>query len=326
MPSAVLDQLDTFGPHACRQVDYPQAASYTRKLARSHSENFTVISWLLPRQLREDFHHIYAFCRWADDLGDETGDPKRSVELLSWWRSELDACYAGNPRHPVYVALQRTIERHAIGRQPFNDLIDAFIQDQTVRRYENWDEVLDYCTRSANPVGRLVLWVWGYQDQQRRRLADATCTALQLANFWQDVRRDVLQRGRVYLPALVARRHGLDLEQMVALIGAQARGRTADFTPLMPAYRATLQELCGRTWPMFAEGRKLWPLVDRSLRVDLELFTRGGEAVLGMIRRLDFDTLERRPALGRCGKLLLILRAAAGHLWHPGPARAGPPG
>ncbi|MEX1018001.1 MAG: squalene synthase HpnC, partial [Phycisphaeraceae bacterium] len=253
MPSLVLDQLDTYGPDRCQPLTYQQATAYTAQLTRAQYENFTVVSWLLPKRLREPFTHVYAFCRWADDLGDETGDRQRSLELLHWWRDELDRCYAGQPRHPVYIALQPTIERFDIPRQPFDDLIDAFIQDQTVTRYQSWDQLLDYCTRSANPVGRLVLYLCGHRDEQRQRLSDATCTALQLANFWQDVRRDILERDRVYIPEAIAREHQLDIELMVKAVRLDA-GRaaeqqacptcaTAGLRAQLPAYRATLREL-----------------------------------------------------------------------------------
>jgi len=222
MSTAILDQLDTYGPDRCEQLDYEQASSYVSSLAKTHYENFAVVSFMLPRRLRTDFRHIYAFCRWADDLGDETGDPARSIDLLNWWRRELNDCYAGKPRHPVFVALQRTIEKHDVPREPFDHLIDAFIQDQSVTRYESWNQVLDYCARSANPVGRLVLYLCGYRNVARQTLSDATCTALQLANFWQDVRRDVLERDRVYIPRQVATKYGLSIETLVQVIRNEA--------------------------------------------------------------------------------------------------------
>lgn len=319
MASAILRQLDTYGPQRCERLDYAQAAAYTRDLVRSQYENFTVVSWLLPKRLRADFRHIYAFCRWADDLGDETGDPGRSLELLAWWRRELDACYAGRPRHPVFVALQPTIHRHDIPRQPFDNLIDAFVQDQQVTRYQNWPQVLDYCTRSADSVGRLVLYVCGYRDAERQRLSDATCTALQLANFWQDVRRDVIERDRVYIPADVASRHGLDIELMVKAINLDHRreraagccpaGSAGGIGALRSAYRATIRELVGKTWPLFDTGQGLWPLIAPDVRVDIKLFSSGGESVLRMIERLEYDTLQHRPSLGKVTKTMLILRA-----------------
>ena len=119
MGSAILDQLERFGPQSCQSLSDQQAADYTRDLAKEHYENFSVVSWFLPKRLRQDFRNIYAFCRWADDLGDETGNPQRSLELLAWWRQELERCYAGRPRHPVYVALSSTIQKHDIPQKPF---------------------------------------------------------------------------------------------------------------------------------------------------------------------------------------------------------------
>ncbi|MBL4702620.1 MAG: squalene/phytoene synthase family protein, partial [Phycisphaeraceae bacterium] len=206
-------------------LSYDQAVRYTKNLTQSQYENFTVVSWFLPKPLKQDFHAVYSFCRWADDLGDEVGDPHKSIELLNWWRWELDACYAGSPKHPVYIALEPVIKKYDIPRKPFDDLIDAFVQDQTVNRYDSWDQVLDYCTRSANPVGRLVLYMSGYRDDEHQRLSDATCTALQLTNFWQDVRRDVLDRDRVYIPRDIARANGLSVDEMVDVIRADGKRR-----------------------------------------------------------------------------------------------------
>lgn len=329
MASAIIDQLDTFGPERCPRLTYEQAAQYTRRLAQSHDENFSVASRLLPRRLRDDFRHVYAFCRWADDLGDEAGDRSRSRDLLSWWRQEIDACYDGRPRHPVFVALHRTIRRHDIPRKPFDDLVDAFVQDQNVTRYDSWDRVLDYCTRSANPVGHLVLYICGYRDAQRQRLSDATCTALQLTNFWQDVRRDILERDRVYVPADVAAKHGLDIGAMVQAVRADAqavgprvccRGRRVS-SPAIHAwagpYRATVHDLVDRTWPLFAVGRGLLPLVGRGVRLDIQLFTLGGQSVLKKIQRLGYNTLEVRPRLSKPAKALLVVRALGAYLVGP---------
>ena len=331
MASAILDQLETYGPQRCDQLGYEQASAYTRELARSHYENFTVVSWLLPRRLRADFRHVYAFCRWADDLGDETGDWQRSLELLDWWRRELDACYAGKPRHPVFVALLSTIRKHDIPRKPFDDLIDAFVQDQHGNRYQTWEQVLDYCACSADPVGRLVLYVCGHRDERRQRLSDATCTALQLANFWQDVRRDVLERDRVYIPGDVAARHGLDIDLMVDAIHHDAalkgetvaccdarRVRSIGVGALLPAFRAVARDLVDRTRPLFAAGQALWPLVAADVRLDIKLFSRGGESILRMIEKRNYNTLEWRPSLSRGARFVLVLQALAGKMFSGG--------
>ena len=286
MVCVILDELKTYGPDRCAALSVAGARAYTRRIARAHGENFSVATWLLPRGLREDFFAVYAFCRWADDLADEAGGPERALGLLAWWREELDRCFAGRPRHPVFVALGPTLEKHGLPREPFTDLLDAFVRDQTVCRYENWPQLLDYCTRSANPVGRLVLMMMGYRDQERFALADATCTALQLTNFWQDVRRDLMERGRVYLPADLLAQHGADLDQMAGLARlnraalcdscAVGRGGPAGAVAgLLRAYRAALGELAGRTRPLFDRGRALWPEVRPQVRGDLQLFTLG---------------------------------------------------
>ncbi len=331
MPRPILRELETFGPDRCDPLSVAEARAYTRAITRANRENFSVASRLLPRDLREDVHAVYAFCRWADDLGDAPGlaeDPQRALDLLAWWRQELADCFAGRPRHPVFVALAPTIEKHDLPEQPFSDLIDAFVQDQTVNRYESWAQLLDYCNRSANPVGRLVLRLYGERSDTSDDLADATCTALQLTNFWQDVRRDILERNRVYLPAEIAAVHGLDLEAMVRLTRLDDAVRCQSCAPgivkaqgdsglgeLMPAYRATLHAVVQKTWPMFAEGRDLWPRVDRRFRSDLKLFTLGGEAVLRKIQRQRYDTWTRRPVMGKLTKAGLLMRVVAGRVW-----------
>ena len=327
MRSPVIEQLDRLGPEASSPpMGYAEASRYAHGLVRAQYENFSVLSRLLPGHLRDDFAHVYAFCRWADDLGDELGDPQRSRELLAWWREELGRCFAGQPSHPVFVALAATVERHDLPRQPFDDLIDAFVQDQDVQRYERLDQVLDYCQRSANPVGRLVLMMAGYRDAQRFALSDATCTALQLVNFWQDVRRDVLERDRIYIPGDVAGRHGLDLGLMAEAIRLDAAShagqacRCGDLGPgpgiaaLRPAYRRTIAELCGHTAGLFERGKALLPMLDSSIRPTVSLLGMGGARVLRRIEGQGFDTLTRRPHLRRWEKILLVGRAAAGKL------------
>ena len=194
-----LDDLRRFGPDSEVSLTPAEARDYCARLTASHYENFSVVTWLTPRELRPAFASIYAFCRWSDDLGDEVGDPARSIVLLDWWRGELRAMYEGRARHPVMMALSETVEQFAIPIDPFLALISAFEQDQTVTNYESYGELLDYCTRSANPVGHLVLYLARAFSQENALLSDCTCTGLQLANFWQDVSRD-LAIGRVYLP------------------------------------------------------------------------------------------------------------------------------
>ena len=310
MPSAILQQLDTYGPDRCEHLSRPEAEAYTRRLAGSHYENFSVVTWLLPRRLRGDFANVYAFCRWADDLGDEAGDPDRSLELLAWWRRELAACYADEPRHPVFIALHPTIRRHGIPPEPFEDLINAFEQDQRIHRYETWEQVIDYCTRSADPVGRLVLHMCGYDDAERQRLSDATCTALQLINFWQDVRRDIAERDRIYIPAEALAEHGLSHDDLVGHV----RGDHPFTTEQHERYRRVIRDLVERTRPLFEEGRRLWPLLSRDVRPSIRLFTLGGEAVVRAVERIDYDTIDRRPALSRMTKGRLLGRAVAGRV------------
>ena len=187
-----------------------EAERYTRWLATHHYENFNVVSWLLPRDLHQHFYNVYAYCRWSDDLGDEVADPARALQLLDAWEDELRLIYkdGAGPSHPVLIALRETIRAKDIPLQPFRDLLRAFRQDQTVKRYATWDDVFDYCVYSANPVGRLVLYLCGYRDEARQKLSDYTCTALQLANFWQDVSRD-LEKGRIYIPLDALSAHGL---------------------------------------------------------------------------------------------------------------------
>src|ERR1700744_3066989 len=191
-----------------------EARAYCRPLAESHYENFHVAPWFLPKRLRPHFHSIYAYCRISDDLGYEVGNREQSLALLNLWGQELDACYRGEARHPVFVALADTIRICDIPKEPFADPLVAFRQDQTVTRFETMDDVLAYCRYSANPVGRLVLYACGYRDAERFALSDYTCTALQLANFWQDVSVDY-RKDRISLPIADMNHFGVN-EAMIA--------------------------------------------------------------------------------------------------------------
>ena len=287
--------------HAPNPGGSPEDAQrYTRWLATHHYENFNVVSWLLPKELHQHFYNVYAYCRWADDLGDEVPDGSRALELLHWWEHELDACYEGKPSHAVFVALRETIVAKDIPKKPFADLLKAFRQDQTTKRYSNWDEVIGYCVNSANPVGRLVLYLCGYRDEERQKLSDATCTALQLANFWQDVSRD-LDIGRIYIPLDASTAQGLSESDIVE--------RRFD-----ERYVRLMRDLIARTRELFAEGRPLSKIVDGRLSVDLEMFSRGGLAVLDAIEAMGYDTLHHRPAVSKLKQAGLLGRALVAHL------------
>jgi squalene synthase HpnC len=296
MSMAFADDLRLFGPDSSARVSRDEAMEYCARLTATHYENFSVVTRLTPRAHRPAFQSIYAFCRWSDDLGDEVGDARRSLELLDWWRGELRAMYRGDEaRHPVMIALSETVAHYDIPIGPFEALISAFEQDQSIAEYTSYEQLLDYCTRSANPVGRLVLYVAGAFSPENAGLSDATCTALQLANFWQDVARD-LAIGRIYLPREDRDRFGYPESDLRAL------RYTPEFVELM---RFQVE----RTRSLFAVGRALVPRVPRAFAVDIDLFSRGGLAILDRIEARRFDVLSARPALGRWTKLRLLGRA-----------------
>lgn len=274
-----------------------ESLDYTRWLATHHYENFHVVSFLLPKRLHQDFYNVYSFCRWADDLGDEIGDVQESLRLLEWWRGELQGMYAGRTSHPVFTALVDTAKQHSLPMEPFSDLITAFEQDQIVTTYRNWDELFGYCKNSANPVGRLVLYLCGYSDPRRQALSDATCTALQLANFWQDVTVDI-EKDRIYIPLDVMERHGYSVSEL----------RAGRFTP---AFAAVMREIVDKARGLFIEGLPLADSVDRRLAIDLDLFSRGGMRVLEKIEQQGYDVLSRRPFISKVERVGMLLRAVA---------------
>jgi squalene synthase HpnC len=311
-----------------RAPSFKEAEAFCQRLARKHYENFSVATWFLPERLRPHFCSIYAYCRIADDLGDEAGDPEVSLHLLDAWEEELNTTYLSlvqppcrdirrnveqlqaepptrnlaAPRHPVFIALRETIRQCDIPRQPFADLLTAFRQDQSVQRYETFDDLLGYCRFSANPVGRLVLYACGYHDERRQELSDYTCTALQLANFWQDVTVDY-GKGRIYLPEEDLRRFGVSEADLAG------RRATPQFLELM-----RFQVARAREW--FARGLPLAGLVDRKLAIDIELFSRGGQEILNAIERQRFDVLKARPRIAKPRKLWLVACAALKSLRH----------
>ena len=278
-----------------------EARAYCKRLADSHYENFHVVSWFLPKALRPHFHAIYAYCRISDDLGDEVGDRSVALALLNLWERELDACYEGRTLHPVFVALAETIRECSIPKQPFADLLMAFRQDQVVTRYSTMEDVLQYCRYSANPVGRLVLYACGGADEERFRLSDATCSALQLANFWQDVRQDYA-RGRVYLPQK-------DMEFFRVSDATIANGVAT------PAFRGLMRSEVEYARGLFEEGLPLIDMADGDLALDLDLFSRGGLEILRAIERQNYDVLSSRPAISKSIKAALALRAITAKLF-----------
>jgi squalene synthase HpnC len=280
-PARAHDAPGTRGADAPRSPGLAAARAYCAHVARSHYENFTVASLLLPRRLIRHFHAVYAYCRWSDDLADETAGGQTALDLIAWWRGELLACYGSTPRHPVMLALRETIRRFDIPPEPFLNLLVAFEQDQRVKRYDTFDQLGGYCANSANPVGHLVLRLFECFDAERGRLSDEVCTGLQLANFWQDVSRD-LDIGRVYLPAEDRARFGYPDEDL------EARRCT-------PAFRSMMRFQVDRARGFFVRGAALSPCLPRAARVDVELFIRGGEAILSAIERQDYDAVGRRP-------------------------------
>ncbi len=296
LPTPELEIARNLPPANCSASE---AERYTRWLATHHYENFKVVSWLLPKELHQHFYNVYAYCRWSDDLGDEVADSARALQLLDAWEDELRLIYAeeAGPSHPVLIALRETIRAKKIPVDPFSDLLRAFRRDQVVKRYANWAEVYDYCVYSANPVGRLVLYLCDYRDAARQRMSDATCTALQLANFWQDVSRD-LEKGRIYIP--------LDELAAQGLSEAEIVGKKFD-----RRYVALMKNLIVRTRELFAEGRPLAGTVKPFLRTDLEMFTRGGLAILGAIEASGYNTLQHRPAVGKLTQAKLLVQTLA---------------
>ncbi|MBS0203281.1 MAG: squalene synthase HpnC [Planctomycetes bacterium] len=291
--------LEVWGPHSSQPApDLASAEAYCRTLATTHYENFPMVSWLLPKGLHQHFYNVYAYCRWADDLGDEVGDPARSLELLNWWRGELADCYAGRARHPVFVALHGTIEQFSIPLQPFEDLISAFEQDQTIREYDTFDQLRDYCRRSADPVGRLVLCLCQQSNDQNVAWSDSICTGLQLANFWQDVARDYAI-GRIYLPREDYERCGY---------------RREDFEVKLtnPAFLELMKFEVDRARQFLTEGLPLIPRLPGRLQVDIDLFAQGGLRILKRIEGIGYRVWETRPKVTKWDAVELLI----GALWH----------
>ncbi|MCX6095049.1 MAG: squalene synthase HpnC, partial [Candidatus Bipolaricaulota bacterium] len=275
--------------------------------------NFTVVSWLAPRAMREPLAVVYAFCRTVDNLGDEdwvlegrvgageAAAPSDRIALLDEFEAELDQAYGGTPRHPIFVALQPTIERFRLPREPFARLIEANRMDQRTKRQATFADLLHYCEHSATPVGRLVLGLYERRDEEECALSDAMCIGLQLANFWQDVKRDY-EMGRVYLPQDEMTEYGVRDEDLAAA------------TALDPV-RRLLKFQVERARGYFAHGLPLLDRVSGHLCVDLALFSRGGLAILDRIERQDYDTLSRRPTVGKFEKVGILLSTLVSRRW-----------
>lgn len=301
-------ELAAFGPEApARSVALDEARGYCRRLAASHYENFTVVSRMFPRHLQQHLANVYAYCRWADDLADEhctSHGPReagtsrremRTMALLDWWESQLDAMYAGQMGHPVFIALAETVHEFDLRRQPLADLLMAFRRDQAQTRYETLADLLTYCQKSANPVGRIVLCLGRALDNENVHRSDLICTGLQLANFWQDVRRD-WERGRIYVPQEHCLRHGWD----------EARFAAAQVDD---DFRQLLRPLVDQAELMLLQGESLAGRVPRDLKLPVRLFVAGGRAILAAIRRRRYDVWSRRPTVGRLTKLRLLAQA-----------------
>ena len=278
-----------------------ESQRYCRRLATGHYENFLVASILLPRRMRQPFYNIYAFCRTADDFADESESPEQALEQLSGLESDLEATFSGDPpQRGLFPALGDTIDTFRISKKPFLDLLSAFRQDQHKCSYENNAELFDYCRRSANPVGHMVLQLGGALNDQNAALSDQICTGLQLANFWQDVGRDH-RIGRIYLPREARDRFGVTPEMLAE--------------PSTPSpLRDLLKSLCDEAEERFRTGLPLAENVPRWLAADIRLFAHGGLATLDAIRGIDFDVLRRRPTVGKLKQLSLVAAALTGKL------------
>jgi squalene synthase HpnC len=288
----VVEAAEQAEPAPLKLLD---AERYCRGLATSHYENFSLFGFLLPRALRQPFFNVYAYCRWSDDLGDELGDRELSIRLLGWWRGELARCWAGDEmRHPVFVALQRTAREFALSREPFDNLLSAFEQDQRITEYRTFDELLDYCRNSANPVGRIVLRLCRCDDERSVELSDAVCTGLQLANFWQDVARDA-DIGRTYLPREDCERFGYSRQDLA--------GRVTN-----EVFVNLLRFEVDRARERLLAVRELAPRLRGRLQVAIELFGEGGLKTCDRIESLGFRVWERRPVVTRWDAASLLLK------------------
>jgi len=275
-----------------------EAQSYCTLIAKSHYENFVISNWFTPKEIKQHIENVYAFCRYGDDLGDDSPfPPNQRLLLLQEWQDDLQRAaeneWTGPAKHPIHIAIQHTAKEKNIPVEPFIKLIQAFKMDQSSNRCNDWAELKQYCVHSADPVGHMFLYVYGYDKQEMRDLADNTCTALQLANHWQDISRD-LDQDRIYIPLDEMEQFGYTLEMYEQRV-------------VNEQWRNLLSFQVERAQSLFDEGRKLWPHIDPRLAVDLEMFTKGGESILKSIRRQKFDTFKKRPRVSKFSQLQMIL-------------------
>jgi squalene synthase HpnC len=301
-----LSSQDT--PGSAFAGDSADALRWCQRYTRRHGENFTVVSWFLPRELRAPMFAVYAFCRFTDNLGDDPdAEPRLRLERLDTWQTDVERAFAGTPpQHPINIALHHVADLKPLRADPFRRLIEANRLDQRKSRYDTFQQVLDYCDLSANPVGEMVLALWDIdtetdEGRYRRDLSDATCTALQIANHWQDVRRDFLDSDRLYLPLEEIRGFGLSEEEI---------GEAIEQRVCPDSYRTMMRFQVDRAEAWFRKGERLIDEVPPELAIDLRLFTEGGRAVLKAIERQNYDTLTRRPRVGKGTRAWLALRAA----------------
>lgn len=292
----VLDDLKRYGPSSApNQLSLAECQAYCGALTRLHYENFSVASRLVPREMRQHLANVYAYCRWSDDLADETGDSELATSLLAWWRDQLEQCYRGQAVHPVFVALSQTIEKYELSQELFANLLDAFLQDQTTKRYENVEQLKEYCRGSADPVGRILLAMCNIDDPESLRQSDSVCTGLQIANFCQDIRVDSL-RDRIYMPREIWSNFDVD-EAMILSAKPNEKLKKA------------LKYWCQCSHQHLSDGLLLVQTVPPWLARDLQLFVRGGLRILEEIRRSDYDVWSREIEVSRNTKLFLLFRA-----------------
>ncbi len=302
--STFAEHLRMWGPNAPSQriPSLAAANAYCTQLAKSHYENFPVVSWMLPPKLHQHFQNVYAFCRWADDLADEIETASQSLALLLWWKELLHDCYSGKATHPVFIALQKTISQFDIPAKPFEDLISAFEQDQHLQKYETFEQLQNYCQRSANPVGRIVLFLCERSNEANIALSDSICTGLQLANFWQDIARDA-DIGRCYLPREDCEQFNYTEEDYHSRLTNKA------FIQLM-------QFEVQRARNFLQKGLPLVRQMPGRLQIDIDLFAQGGLKILERIERINYNVWQQRPKVTKWDGCKLITKSMFRFGWN----------